>query len=85
MCRDQYELQAAIEEASKQEPISVHYLDKAMYPNGCCCGHDLPSDPVQAQRWVMWHSACTGDLTTKVEVLERVGSGKPRRSHRKGT
>lgn len=85
LCRDQYELQAAIDEATKQGPLSVHYLDKALFPNGCCCGHDLPSDPVQAQRWIMWHSACTGDITTKAKVLERIGSSKLKRNHRKGS
>ena len=43
----------------------VAHLDKAAFPNGCCCGAELPTHPEARHRWTMWHAACIGSLPEK--------------------
>lgn len=70
--RDQYEFQAAVDATAQSHELQVAYVDKGQFPNGCCCGHALPVNRAQAERWVLWHAACVGDLASKRNSLLRI-------------
>ena len=78
--RDQYEFDAAVEAAvAAGQGLSVHFLDKGAFPNGCCCGRSLPKKRAEADAWLMWHAACAGDLPTKLGILERMSVAAAKR------
>lgn len=71
--RDQYEFAEAVNQTQGLAPLVVEYLDKGRFPNGCCCGYQLPRHKHAARQWVLWHAACVaGSLQSKAGVLERI-------------
>lgn len=70
--RDQYEFSAAVNETSRSHPLHVAYMDKKLFPNGCCCWHSLPRARQEAQRCVLWHAACAGSLQQKRNSMQTI-------------